>query len=192
MGFGIESFFKRVFSNSESIKIATLQEDFFFKGQVFSYEDYISFAASETKIIVVDPTAFEPLGAGVLTRIPFNPLLGVATAGPILIDFYSGTEAADDGTILQGSNRDSTADKLLPDIVLRLSPTVSNKGTRFAGDMIPSTASGPGGLTNSGSGNAIGLPFAISNLSKYALELTNMNGDGVYVQLKLTWLEITG
>ena len=51
--------------------------------------------------------------------------------------------------------------------------------------MINITAEG-----NIGNANTCTLPFAISNMYKYAFKLVNLNGAGVYVQIKLTWAEI--
>lgn len=184
--------YDNIISPAQAIKTISIQEHFFFLGQVFSFEDYFLFSEGETKTIITDPTGFEPLGAGVQTRIPFNPLVANSTAGPILIDFYVGADSDDDGEVLGTSNRDSTNPKLISDIILRLNPSNIVKGTRFAGDLIAANATGPGNNTLIGSQNVLSLPFAISNLTKYAIDLTNVNGDGVYVQIKLTWLEILG
>lgn len=178
-----------VLSISSSIKTTTIWEDFFFNQEAFSYEDYTTFAASETKTIIVDPTAFIPDGKGVLKRIPFLPMSAYSPSGPIRVQFYQDSIADDDGTLLEASNRDSSAEKIIPDLKLRLDPSNITKGTRFAGDLIPSSDSGPGGLNTVGGSNAPGLPFAITNLKKYAIDLTNDNGDNVLVQIKLTWFE---
>lgn len=175
-----------VFSSTQSLKTASIQDDFFFQEKAFSFEDYLSFSTSEVKTIIVDPTAFiTPSG-----RIPFNPIGLSATDGPILVDFYSGSASNNDGTILQGSNRISTATKLFPDTVLRLNPTGISLGTRFAGDLVPSSSSGPGGFILGSGANTQSLPFVISSLSKYAIRLTNLGGDNTYVEIKLTWFEV--
>lgn len=180
--------------NAGAIRHMTLDEYFFFRSMVFSYEDYMTFAAGETKKIIVDPTGFEPLGAGVLTRIPFQPIGGSATSGPIRIQFYTGPTGSSPTSLLGASNRDAThSAKPVPDTVLELYEgtelaNVTNDGIRFAGDLIPATGTAP--ATASNSVNIRGLPFAISNLSKYMITLTNDDGNGVLVNIKLSWSEI--
>ena len=158
----------------------SLQEDLFVKGKSFSFEDYFTFSASEVKTIVLDPTAF----TGV--NLTFNPVVLSATAGPILVDFYVGTIANADGTLLGASNRRPGFPS--PQTILRLNPTGVTLGTRFAGDLVPSTGMNP--ATSVGAGNMPGLPFEFLNTIKYAVQFTNLNGADTYMQLKVTWFEV--
>ena len=184
------SFFKRMFSGAQALRTISVIEDLFFKSMVMSFEDYFTLGASETLTVVVDPTDFEPLGEGILTRIPFEPLIAVATAGPIRIQFYVGTDyTPETGTVLGSSNRDGTSN-ITPDVKLIQNPDGLALGTRFAGDLVPSLGAGVGNAQNAN--NQQGLPFAISNLTKYAVTFTNDDGAGVLLQTKFTWSEIIG
>ncbi|MCK5612881.1 hypothetical protein KAR91_64000 [Candidatus Pacearchaeota archaeon] len=158
---------------------STIQENLFVEGKSFSYEDYHTFGADETKIIVFDSTAFE--GENLIV----NPFGFAATAGPIKIDFYTLVSNNDDGTELFASNRrEGFPDPLS---VLRLNPT-GFSGTRFAGDLVPAT--GISVPTGQGSGNQPGLPFELNAAIKHAIGMTNEDGADVVFQMKMTWFEV--
>ena len=158
----------------------TFQMQLFVLGKAYSFEDYFVFAADEVVNIVVDPLLYKGL------NLVVNPIAFSASAGPVTIDFYAGTDADADGTELEASNRRSTM-LTLPKTVLRKNPTINNIGTRFAGDLVPST--GTAAANSTGATNARDLPFEISNKTKYTIKLTNTNGNDVYVGFKMTWFE---
>jgi hypothetical protein len=171
---------KKLISIADSINLSSIQEYLFVQGKSFSYEDYLLFGSSETKTLVFDPTAF----AG--TNMVFNPIAFGANAGPILIDFYYGTEADDDGELLGVSNRRAPLG-ITNKGIWSLNPSNISLGTRFSGDMVP--ANETIGQTAIGASNNPGLPFEIFTNTKYALTIENKNGAGVYVQMKATWFE---
>jgi hypothetical protein len=177
------------FSNSQTLKTIDIIGDSFFNSMVMSFEDYFTLASgADALIIVVDPTDWEPLGPGVETRIPFEPITLSSDAGPILVEFYAGVEYTG-GTTLGSSNRDSTS-STTPVVKLIKDPTITTPGVRFAGDLIPATGAGTGNASNAQ--NQRSTPFAISNLTKYAIRFTNNDGAGVIMETKLTWSEISG
>jgi hypothetical protein len=159
--------------------VTTPSEELFVAGKAFSFEDYFIFGSLEVKNFVFDPTAF----AG--NQIVFNPLLFAGSSGPLLIDFYAGTDADDDGTILVPSNRRVGAPA--PASVFRLNPTINDLGARFAGDSVPATGAGVG--NTNGAGNRAGLPFEIDFSVKYTFTITNQDGADTVVQVKTTWFE---
>ena len=160
--------------------IISRSESFWLKGKSFSFSDYFSFANGEVKTIVFDPTACD------CNNVEFETILFAATSGPILIDFYALTDADDDGTILASSNRSNST--VTANSVFRLNPTINNIGTRFSGDLIPSTGTAPS--NSSGATVAGGLPFEINKNIKYAFQITNTDGNDTYVQIDLTFYEI--
>lgn len=173
--------FQRIISGFiEAVRITTIQEELFVLGKAFSYEDYISFSAGETKTIVFDPTAF----AGI--QIAFNPISFSATSGPIKIDFYTGSDSDDDGTILEPSNRREGFPG--PASILRLNPNNITLGDRFAGDLVPANGLGVGNAN--GGNNQPGLPFEIDFTLKKAITIKNEDGADTLVQLKITWFEV--
>jgi hypothetical protein len=164
---------------TNSALIMTESEALFVLGKAFSFEDYFTFGQDEVKTFVFDPTAL------VDTQVVFNPLLFAASSGPVLIDFYAGTDADDDGTVLVPSNRRSGFPA--PVSVFRLNPTINDLGTRFAGDSVPATGAGVG--NTNGAGNQAGLPFEIDPTLKYAFTITNQDGADTIIQVKNTWFE---
>jgi hypothetical protein len=173
-------------SSVNAVRATTVQEDFFALGRSFSFEDYFTMGASEVMNIVVDPTAFVAPMSG-QDRIVFNPLIASSTAGPITIEFYANTTASNNGTELGASNRDATSSNT-PMLVLRQNPTITDAGTRFAGDLIPSTGVSP--ATATGADATTSLPFAINTKVKYMIRFTNEDGADVKMQIKLNWFEI--
>lgn len=171
---------KRLISIADSINLSSIQEYLFVQGKSFSYEEHLIYGASEVKTFVFDPTAFTG------TNIVFEPIVFAATAGPILIKFYYGTEADDDGTLLGVSNRRAPLG-IVNQGIWRLNPNIVSLGTEFAGDIVP--ANETIGQTSVGASNQPGLPFEIFSNIKYALTIENKNGAGVYVQMKATWFE---
>jgi hypothetical protein len=163
-------------------RIQTIADEQFSLGNSYSYEDYHIFLVGDaTFSFVFDPTAF----TGV--NLTVEPLSFCATSGPITIDFYVGTDADDDGTLLGVSNRKSTSTNV-NQAVLRLDPTINNIGTRFSGDLVSSTGTAPG--NSNGAANAQGLPFELDTTQKYTFVATNKDGADVYFCLKMTWFEI--
>ena len=157
----------------------SIQERLFIEGKSFAFEDYFTFDTDEVKTIVVDPKKFAGL------NLTFDPILFSATAGPIVLDYYSGVAAGDDGTMLLGSNRRPSFQR--PQTIFRINPTIIDIGTRFAGDIVPSTGVAP--ANSSGSSNTVSLPFELLTIIKYAVKLTNKNGAGVIVSMKVNWFE---
>ena len=166
--------------NSSGITIVkSLQEVLLGEGKVFSYEDYFTFDADETKTFVINPAAF----AG--TRITSLPVVAYSTAGPVLVNYYANTTSDEDGTLLEGSNRRMGFSP--PTLTIRLNPTISDLGTRFTGDIIPATGTAP--ATSNSSSNIGILPFEISKTYKTSFTIQNKNGADTYLQLKLGWFE---
>jgi len=159
---------------------SSVQEDLFVQGKSFSFEDYFTFAADETKTFVFSPLAFEGV------NITVNPFIFSATSGPCEIDLYYGTTNDEDGTLLGASNR--RFGMPAPKSTLRLNPSNVILGTRFAGDLIPATGVNPNNSNPATS--PIGLPFELSRLIKYALTIHNSDGDGVKLMFKMTWFEV--
>jgi hypothetical protein len=147
----------------------------------YSWEDYLTYGASETKTIVFDPRGCS------CGQIIFEPLIFSANGGPIIIDILSEVSyTADTGTLLESSNRNETAN-IQSGVVLRLNPS-GFSGTKFAGDLIPAT--GVSAPTGAGNINPPGVEFEIDITKVKAVQLTNNNGDGVYVLHKFTWEEV--
>ena len=161
-------------------KISTIQDELFVAGKSFSYEDYLTFGTDEVKNIIFDSSAFTGI------NLIFNPITFAAPAGPITIEFYTGTTSDEDGTVLQSSNRREGQPPAQS--VIRVGDTNISLGTRFSGDLVPATGTGIGN-TNPGS-NQPGLPFEIDASVNHAIVITNTDGADVLVQIKMTWFEV--
>jgi hypothetical protein len=163
-------------------RVQTVSDEQFVLGNSYSYEDYhIFLLADDTFTFVLDPTAFTGL------NLTVEPISFCATSGPITIDFYAGVDADDDGTLLGVSNRRATSSNVNK-AILRLDPTINDIGTKFAGDLVPSTGTAP--ANSSGAASATGLPFELDPAGKYAFVATNNDGANVYFCIKITWFEI--
>ncbi len=162
----------------------SIQEHLFILGLLFSYEDYTSYGASEEKIIIFDPRECS------CAQVTFDPLVFYAPAGPITIDIYTEVSyTLGTGTLLVQSNRRETSPNA-SEMILRIgsAATLGFSGTKFAGDIVPST--GVSAPTGSGNANVGEIPFEIDLTKVKALGITNTNGAGVLVETKLTWAEI--
>jgi len=160
----------------------SIQENLFILGQSFSYEDWLTYGADETKTIVFDPTGCD------CDQLIFNPFAFSAQSGPIEIGIFAPVTADDDGTVLEASNRRATS-PITPEGILRLNPSnIVKPADRFAGDLVPATGTAP--ANSSGGGNMLGLPFEIITSVKYALTIKNTDGADVRIQFKTTWFEI--
>jgi hypothetical protein len=161
-----------------------IREELFIRGESFSWEDWLTYGTDEAKIIV-----FDPRNCSSCQQIVIDPLLFNASSGPVTVDIYTNvTYDIGTGTTLVASNRRETLQsEKPPEAILKLNPT-GFTGTKFAGDLIPS--SGPAPLVGAGNQNLDGAAFEIDKTIVKAIGLTNRNGDGVYVGHKLTWYEI--
>lgn len=167
--------------NRSSVRTRTILDEAFIRGNVFSYEDYRVMGADEVVDILFDPTDFS--GQNLIITAPQF----ASSGGPITVDFYIGTDADSDGTLLDPSNRKGTSD-IEPQSIIRLNPTINSVGTRFTGRVIPATSTAPATASNASAGSNI--PFEIDTSYKYLIRFTNTDGAGVYLQTDFTWLEI--
>jgi hypothetical protein len=166
----------------KSSLVSSIQENLFVAGKAFSYEDYIQFGADQERIITLDTSAY------VGENLVFLPFIFYSTSGPITIDFYTDVVADNNGTILQASNRREGFP--LPVSVLRLDPS-NFSGFRFAGDLVPAVGLTPAVAKGEhNDSNVLGLPFELRSDKKHAIKITNHNGAGVLVQIKMTWFEV--
>jgi hypothetical protein len=160
-----------------------IREELFIRGEAFSWEDWLVYGTSESKIIVFDPRNCTA------QQIVFDPLLFNANSGPVTVDVYTNVSYdLGTGTALVASNRRETLQSINPpEAILRLNPT-GFSGSKFAGDLVP--ASGPSPAVGSGNQNQEGAVFEIDKTIVKAIGLTNHDGDNVYVSHKLTWYEV--
>jgi hypothetical protein len=171
----------RVLGSFGSLKGVKYNEECFLNGHAFSYIDYLIYGSSEVKDFVIDPRAFvnPPNGYNrVMSEVPvFN-----ATAGPITIQVYGDTQAADDGTLINLYNRDGRSSKPIADTIIRLNPTITSPGINFANYLVPATGVSPATGAPASVGDV--LPFNLRLDQKYLFRITNTNGNGVYVGVR--------
>lgn len=180
-GIGNFDILKPFRTNFGAIRTTNIQEDAFVNGKIFSYEDYKIFSSSEVVNFIFDPTAFDGVNL-VVTPPSFS-----ANAGPILVEYFIGATADNDGTLLGISNRRGMSTNVNK-AILRLNPSNIGDGTRFSGRLIPATGLDP--KTASGVVSGSSLPFELNFNVKYLIRITNINGDDTYVQTDFTWLEV--
>jgi len=169
------------FAGENGNLIATkIEEDWFFSGKAFAFEDYFLFATDEVKTFVFDPTNCD------CDKIVNFPITLYSTSGPIIVDIYIGTLSADDGTLLQPINRKFGGDP--PKSTIRLNSTIQDLGLRIGGDIVPGTGLNP--QTSTGGSNTGILPLELNKNFKNTLSVYNANGAGVYLVTKFTWFEV--
>jgi len=166
-----------------AFRTTTTQEMLFVEGKAFSFEDYFTFGAGETKVIAFDPRSF------VGDNITINPIIGCATSGPILIDIYQDITSFSTGqagtTRLYPSNRREGLQS--PSSRIYMTTTAQTLTTRFAGDLISATGTAP--ANSNGSGNIPGLPFELDKTKVKGYAMKNEDGADVNVCVKFTWFE---
>lgn len=137
--------------------------------------------AGGTLDIVLDPTASSNAG------LEFLPAGYKATAGPVLIDFYAGTDADDDGTVLTPTNRNLTSANTA-DVVFRAGATINNTGTLGAEFLVP--ADGTAAVASAGGESKEDLITIFSTAVKYMVRLTNNDAtNDAVVHVTFNWLE---
>ena len=163
------------------IVTSSIDDNLFILGFNFSWEDWLLYAADETKIFVFDSSLCT------CAQLVFKPLLFAANAGPAPIDIYTNVSYdIGTGTLLQTSNRRETSSNT-PDAILRHG-TTGFSGSRFAGDLIPAN----GTATPNAAGNVSPQSdrFEIDITKNHAFSVHNTDGAGVYIQHKITWFEV--
>lgn len=178
---GIFANLSKYATSFKAFLVTSLQEKAFIRGEVFSYEDYMTYSTGEVKDFIFDPTAFS--GENLVVEPPqFS-----ATAGPVLVEYFINVIESGDGTVLDASNRRGTSSKT-PEATLKVNPTtITDIGTRFAGRLVPATALTPVNKVGDTAGSS--LPFEIDTQYKYMIRVTNTNGDDTIIQEDLTWTE---
>ena len=155
----------------------------FTKECVFSISKRFSIGASATVDIVIDPTAI---------TFPFLVVLPIAIkafqAGPITIDLYFGTDANDDGTLWDSTNRNNTSSKTA-ELVVRLNPTINSVGTKLPpefeifSDGTPATATLGGAVSED-------FVFNARKDGKYMLRLINIEANAARAVAAFNWFEL--
>jgi hypothetical protein len=176
-----------IFQNARTtwgpVQLTDTQENAFFNGNVFSYEDYLTYDASETKYLYFDCSGFNGENLIVL------PPAFSSTAGPVTIEFYSNPTVTANGTELGVSNRRGTSTNTNDaKLYLNVVGNITNNGTRFTGRLVPASGTAP--ANSSGSQASGDLPFELNTSINYLIVITNTNGAGVIIQTDFTWLEL--
>lgn len=159
-----------------------IQRKFWARKRAFSHQDYYTFAASEVSDFIIDPTAYTGNG-----KVLVNPLVVVATSGPILIDFYRGLILNDGGTELFTYNR--RAGGPAPQSIIRRNPDIADLGTRFAGGLVPATGVAPASSTGSSNNTIQTLPLELDPTTMVSARITNTDGNDTFVFIIVQWFE---
>lgn len=164
-----------------AFRVTDTQEDAFVNGNVFSYEDYLTYETDEAKSFIFDPSEFTG------NNLVVTPPQFAATGGPVTVEYFAGATADNDGTLLGVSNRRGTSEKA-NQAILRLNPSNLSEGAKFSGRLVPATGLNP--ATSNGNSGGSFLPFELDPTIKYLIKITNTDGNGIFVQTDFTWLEV--
>ena len=161
------------------------QENEFVKGNVYSYEDFTIYAASQVKYLYLDCSLYTGQNF-----VVFPPAFS-SSSGPVTIEFFADPTVVAPGTELGVSNRRGTSLNVntakLYNVDDITGTNITDEGTRFTGRVIPATGTAP--ANSSGSVSSGALPFELNTAVNYLIKITNLDGAGVYIQTDFSWME---
>jgi len=156
-------------------------------GKAFSVSEWLTFSASQVRYLVFDPTGYVPSPGYAPLVFGFFPAFA-AEAGPITIDYHAAPDVSDDGANLLLFNRDANS-VIAPQSTFKIDPlTVTDPGTKFAGDLVPASSAG-GGISGPARSEDE-LPFILNPAVKVLIKMQNLNGNDTQVSIKFTIAEL--
>jgi hypothetical protein len=154
------------------------------KGEVYLFAHDYTFASSEVKDLLLDPTGYTPppqTEPGLAMLVPDIS----ASAGPLLIELFSGTVVSANGVEQVSTPQDYRAAGPAA-MKIYLGPTITTLGTARGELLVPATSIG---LNQRGQTLESDEPLTLDISQKYLIRLTNENGAGTRVGLKFAWAE---
>lgn len=140
-------------------------------------------ASSGVFNIVIDTNAVPSDRTLVFLPITFTAV----GAGPIFVDAYVGTDAAENGTLVPGSNRDNTS-STTPNVVVRFNPTINNDGVKTPAEfLIPSN--GTAAVASFGGQSKDDLIIKTIIGTKYMFRLINQENVAANASIAFTVFE---
>jgi len=137
------------------------------EGIAWSIRKRFSIAASGVLDVVIDPTSFTG------NVMVLQPLAFDSIGGPFTVDIYRGTDANNDGTLLQPFNRNMNIAGP-GEVILRSGPIINAPGTLFAELLLPSNGTGVANASGEASEDSIIL--VLKTTEKYLVRITNTDG----------------
>jgi hypothetical protein len=151
------------------------------EGKVFTYLDYTIYGASEVKDLVFDPIDYK----GSKLKV-FTPSFS-ATAGPVIIDVYFGTDAVRDPAkelfIYNRNGKSSNTAKSKAYI----NPIINSLGFRPGGRLVPSGGQNP--ATGVPGEAAEFVPVILDETQKVLFRIKNLNGADTYIETNVVFIE---
>lgn len=160
--------------------VANRNQEAIDRGCLFTMSDYFTFGADETKRFLLDPTVCT------CRKVSIKELIFSATVGPMKIEFFANTQAADNGTAYSLFNRNIKSANIAK-TVLRLNPTVTANGIRIAGRCVTATGANP--ITGIPAIDPEKKELKLNKSMKYMLAVHNTNGAGAIMQLDFSICE---
>lgn len=167
-------------NQSNSFKMVSLQEDAFINGKAFTHADYSLLVADSN----VTNYLFDATACTCDQVIAETPIFN-GTAGPVTVEYFVGTTVSANGTELVVFNRRATSANVAK-AKLYIGPTITDDGTRFAGQLLAATDAVQG---DSGSTTFLGLPFEVLKTSNILIRVTNVNGEN-NIGRRFDWIEV--
>lgn len=155
-----------------------------FRGVAWSWSRRFTLPASAEQNIVIDPTA---IPAGTMAVVLPVSFIGFG-AGPINIDMYFGTTAAEGGTLWTAGNRDHRI-TTQPATVIRYNPNVSELGTKLPFEFMVPSDGVPANATLGGDTKDDLISIARTD-GKYAFNLTNTEANPASCAFAITIFEV--
>lgn len=167
------------------------EEHYFIKEMAFTQSQRFTFGLNEVRWFLIDPTNYVPDVEQLFNRIIFQVPSVSASAGPVLIDFYSApTLGAAVATPLAypAFNRIASSSRVAQLEFSSLNVAPSSLGTPLSQLLIPSSGAGVGNKL--GSAITDRLPFGLGVVTPLLLVVTNTDGAGALINIRHSWLEI--
>jgi hypothetical protein len=154
------------------------------QGKAFAVTKRFTVSASGGVLdIVLDPTSCS------CDNLEFLPSVYKATAGPVYVDFYAGTNADADGTVLSSLNRNLTSSNT-SDVIFRANPTINNTGTKGAEFLVPSD--GNAAVASAGGESKEDTITVFGTSVKYMVRIINNDAtNDAIVHVTFNWIEKT-
>lgn len=182
--------------NTPNSKVAGIintsqREAFFLLGMAFTQSSVFTMGSGGVLNFLIDPTNYLPDQEQIYNKIIYEIPAFSATAGPILIEFFSNPVTSSPGTdtFPLPFNRIADSQRTVQ-LKITQGPTVSDFGVKLSEILIPATSIGihgtPAAVTEI-------LPFSMhvgENGTPLLMRVTNQNGSNTMVGIRHNWFEI--
>lgn len=156
-----------------------------FEEIVFSVSKRLVFPSSSVGGGILDIVIDTTCSCDVLVFLPV--VFKAFGAGPIFIDLYIGTDADEDGTIIESGNRDNNSANAAQ-VTSRLNPTINNVGTKAPFEFVI-LSNGTAAISMAGGEAKEGQVTSVIKNTKYMFRCATQEANSAFGYFGSTWFE---